>query len=140
MVRKMSVKGMWRGLSILSCSALLFACSNEASVSQVRSAVVEAGARVMGLEQAQAPATPTPAPKVVAAQKPAGEFKVASILAPDRTMRPGDYLWDDRAPILSGVAVKAGLDDPIETPVGALRIIDELRSAVIRDPGACQDG
>src|SRR4028118_114152 len=41
--------------------------------------------------------------------------------------------FDDAETILSGVAVKIGLDAPPETTLGALAVIDELRSAVIRD-------
>jgi hypothetical protein len=48
--------------------------------------------------------------------------------------------FDEAETILSGVAVKLGLDAPMETTVGALRIVDEIRSAVIRDPTTCRDG
>ena len=47
--------------------------------------------------------------------------------------------FDEAETILSGVAVKLGLDAPMETTVGALQIIEEIRSAVIRDPALCQD-
>ncbi len=47
--------------------------------------------------------------------------------------------FDEAETILSGVAVKLGLDAPMETTLGALRIIEELRTAVIRDPALCQD-
>ncbi|HEY0085946.1 MAG TPA: hypothetical protein VGB65_08540 [Allosphingosinicella sp.] len=46
--------------------------------------------------------------------------------------------FDDAETILSGVAVKIGLDAPPETTLSALRIIDELRSAVIRDESVCR--
>ncbi len=95
MFGKVSIGSVWRGLSLLTCSVLLFACSQEAPVSEVRSALAAAGARALGIEQAP---PPKPAPKAAAAPKPTSAFKVASILAPDREMRPGDYLWDDRAP------------------------------------------
>jgi hypothetical protein len=45
--------------------------------------------------------------------------------------------FDEADTILAGVAEKLGLEAPIETTVGALRIVDELRSAVIRDPNVC---
>lgn len=45
--------------------------------------------------------------------------------------------FDEADTILSGVAEKLGMTAPIETTVGALRIVDELRSAVIRDPNVC---
>ncbi len=48
--------------------------------------------------------------------------------------------FDEAETILSGVAVKLGLDAPMETTVGALRIVDEIRSGVIRDPSVCRDG
>ena len=47
--------------------------------------------------------------------------------------------FDDAETILSGVAVKIGLDAPPETTLGALAVIDELRSAVIRDESVCRD-
>jgi hypothetical protein len=45
--------------------------------------------------------------------------------------------FDDAETILSGVAVGVGLDAPIETSVGALRVVEELRAAVIRDESVC---
>lgn len=47
--------------------------------------------------------------------------------------------FDEAETILSGVAVKLGLDAPMETTVGALRILEEIRNAVIRDPALCQE-
>lgn len=41
--------------------------------------------------------------------------------------------FDEADTILSGVAMQAGLEDSIVTTTGALRIIEELRGAVIRD-------
>ncbi len=80
MIGKLSGMSMSKQISLLLGSALLFACSSEAPVSE-----------------------PSPQPKAApvkakAAPKPASGFVVKSILAPDRTMRPGDYLWDDSAP------------------------------------------
>jgi hypothetical protein len=46
--------------------------------------------------------------------------------------------FDDAETILSGVAVKVGLNAPAETTIGALRVIEELRSAVIRDESVCR--
>jgi hypothetical protein len=46
--------------------------------------------------------------------------------------------FDDAETILAGVAVKIGLDAPPETTLGALAVIDELRSAVIRDESICR--
>ncbi len=48
--------------------------------------------------------------------------------------------FDDAETILSGVAVKLGLDAPLDSTVGALRIVEELRDAVIRDPSICEGG
>ncbi len=100
MFRKVSITTLVRAL-MLSASALLFACSQEAPVKEMRSTLAAAGAQVLGLEPKAAPKPPQqkPAPvKAAAATQPAGTFKLESILAPDRMMRPGDYLWDDRAP------------------------------------------
>ena len=41
--------------------------------------------------------------------------------------------FDEAETILSGVAVKMGVAAPLETTVGALKVLDELRSAVIRN-------
>jgi hypothetical protein len=45
--------------------------------------------------------------------------------------------FDDAEEILTGVAIKIGLDAPREATFGALAIIEELRKAVIRDRAAC---
>jgi hypothetical protein len=45
--------------------------------------------------------------------------------------------FDDAETILAGVAVKIGLEAPPETTLGALAVIEELRSAVIRDERVC---
>lgn len=47
--------------------------------------------------------------------------------------------FDEAETILSGVAVKLGLDAPQQTTLGALAVIDELRAAVIRDESVCRD-
>jgi hypothetical protein len=45
--------------------------------------------------------------------------------------------FDEAETILSGLAVKIGLEAPLESTVGALRVVEELRRAVIRDERAC---
>jgi hypothetical protein len=47
--------------------------------------------------------------------------------------------FDEAETILSGVAEKLGLEAPRETTVGALAIIEEMRSAVIRDESVCRE-
>jgi hypothetical protein len=46
--------------------------------------------------------------------------------------------FDEAETILSGVAVKMGLEAPAETTIGALRVVEELRRAVIRDDSICR--
>jgi hypothetical protein len=46
--------------------------------------------------------------------------------------------FDEAETILGGVAEKLGMDAPLETTIGALRVVEELRDAVIRDPNACR--
>ena len=46
--------------------------------------------------------------------------------------------FDEAETILSGVAEKMGLDAPLESTIGALRVIEELRRAVIRDERRCE--
>ncbi len=45
--------------------------------------------------------------------------------------------FDDAETILSGVAVRIGLDAPLESTMGALRVIEEMRAGVIRDESVC---
>ncbi len=45
--------------------------------------------------------------------------------------------FDEAETILSRVAVKMGLEAPLESTVGALRVVEELRRAVIHDEQAC---
>ena len=45
--------------------------------------------------------------------------------------------FDDAETILSGVAVKMGVSAPAESTIGALAVIEEIRSAVIRDESLC---
>jgi hypothetical protein len=45
--------------------------------------------------------------------------------------------FDEAETILTGVAEKMGLDAPLESTVGALQVISELRAAVIRDETVC---
>ena len=48
--------------------------------------------------------------------------------------------FDEAEAILTGVAMKIGLDAPPETAMDALGIIDQIRTAVIRDERVCADG
>jgi len=45
--------------------------------------------------------------------------------------------FDQAETILSGVAVKVGLEAPLDASIGALRVVEELRAAVIRDESIC---
>ena len=45
--------------------------------------------------------------------------------------------FDEAETVLSGVAIKIGLEAPLHSTVGALRVVEELRRAVIRDEQAC---
>jgi len=45
--------------------------------------------------------------------------------------------FDEAETILSGVAVKMGLDAPSETTIGALEIVEQFRAAIIRDERRC---
>lgn len=47
--------------------------------------------------------------------------------------------FDDAETILSGVAAKLGHEVPLESTIGALKVIEELRAAVIRDEGVCRE-
>ena len=46
--------------------------------------------------------------------------------------------FDEAETILGGVAEKLGMDAPLESTVGALQVIEELRLAVMRDPKICR--
>ena len=46
--------------------------------------------------------------------------------------------FDEAETMLTGVAVKMGLDAPRESTIGALKVIEELRAAVIRDESVCR--
>lgn len=48
--------------------------------------------------------------------------------------------FDEAEAILTGVTIKMGLEAPLEHTAGALRIVDELRAAIIRDERACSEG
>jgi hypothetical protein len=48
--------------------------------------------------------------------------------------------FDDAEAILTGVSVKMGVEAPVESTLGALTVIEELRAAVIRDESVCRDG
>ena len=45
--------------------------------------------------------------------------------------------FDDAETLMSGVAMKLGTTAPAETTLGTLRVIDELRAAVITDESMC---
>jgi hypothetical protein len=45
--------------------------------------------------------------------------------------------FDEAEAILTGVAIKMGLEAPRESTVDALKIIEEIRSGVIRDEQVC---
>lgn len=45
--------------------------------------------------------------------------------------------FDDAETLMSGLAVRLGIDVPAETTLGPLRVIDELRAAVITDERMC---
>jgi hypothetical protein len=47
--------------------------------------------------------------------------------------------FDEAEAILTGVAVKMGLEASLDSTVGALAVIEEIRRAVIRDEGVCRD-
>ncbi len=47
--------------------------------------------------------------------------------------------FDEAETMVTGVAQKIGMSDPLQTTVGALRIIEELRTAVIRDESICAE-
>ena len=48
--------------------------------------------------------------------------------------------FDEAEAMLTGVAVKMGLSAPLETTLGALGVIEEMRGAVIRDESVCGGG
>ncbi len=60
-------------------------------------------------------------------------------LAEDRPELASSFCgaFDEAEAILTGVAMKMGLEAPLESTVGALAIIDEMRAAVIRDERIC---
>ena len=45
--------------------------------------------------------------------------------------------FDDAEAILTGVAMKMGLEDPGSSAVAALRIVEEIRAGVIADERVC---
>ena len=63
-------------------------------------------------------------------------------LAHDRPeLAPTFYrAFDEAETVLTGVTMRIGLDAPRECTFGALKIIEELRSAVIRDEQICAEG
>lgn len=46
--------------------------------------------------------------------------------------------FDEAEATVTGVAIKMGMEAPLESTVGALRVIEELRAAVIRDERRCR--
>ena len=48
--------------------------------------------------------------------------------------------FDEAEAMVTGVAVKIGMAAPLDSTVGALAVIEELRSAVIRDESVCSGG
>ena len=47
--------------------------------------------------------------------------------------------FDEAEAILTGVAIKMGLDAPIESTMGALKVVEEIRAGVIRDENICRE-
>lgn len=45
--------------------------------------------------------------------------------------------FEEAEAILTGVAVQIGLEAPLASTVGALRVVEEIRNAVIHDPALC---
>ena len=48
------------------------------------------------------------------------------------------HAFDDAETILTGVVTRAGMEHAIGTTTGALRVIEELRQAVIGTNGSCE--
>jgi hypothetical protein len=46
--------------------------------------------------------------------------------------------FEDAERLMSGITVKVGRSAPVEVTVGALRVIEEIRSAVISDESVCR--
>jgi hypothetical protein len=46
--------------------------------------------------------------------------------------------FEDAERLMSGITVKVGKEAPVEVTVGALRVIEEIRSAVISDESVCR--
>ena len=45
--------------------------------------------------------------------------------------------FDEAETILAGVAIKMGLETPLEATVGALEVVEQIRRGVIRDETIC---
>jgi hypothetical protein len=45
--------------------------------------------------------------------------------------------FDEADATLTGVAIQIGMRAPRETTVGALRVVEEIRAGVIRNPATC---
>lgn len=46
--------------------------------------------------------------------------------------------FDDAERLMSGIAVKIGTSAPVEVTVGALGVIEQIRTAVISDESVCR--
>lgn len=76
----------------LAGAAAISACSGELPLASPEPS--QAAPAAVSLPKHQAAAAPLRA----ASPKPVGPFAVTAVLAPDREMRAGDYVWDDEAP------------------------------------------
>jgi hypothetical protein len=45
--------------------------------------------------------------------------------------------FDEADAALTGVAIRMGMQAPRETTIGALRVVEEIRAGVIRNPEVC---
>ena len=61
-------------------------------------------------------------------------------MAKDQPQLVGTFCaaFEDAESMLTGVALKMGVSAPRESMVGALKVIEELRAAVIRDESVCR--
>ena len=48
--------------------------------------------------------------------------------------------FEEAEALMSGIAMQFGMGAPMDVTVGALRVIDEIRTAVIRDESICGPG
>ena len=61
-------------------------------------------------------------------------------MAQDQPQLAGTFCaaFEEAESMLTGVALKMGVSAPRESMVGALKVIEELRAAVIRDESSCR--